>query len=288
MSNLPLVIYLDFDGTIIGDITPQVTEWELVARFAPKHLRAFKASLSSDLEVGNIIRSGFAKMITSIKKTHPNAEFFIYTASDGVWANTVIPCVEAVTGITVNRPILSRKNCLQETYEKSLRMVSPIVYRRLKTSYPDLKTADQVFYNSVLIDNTDVLIAGEKHRNILCPTFDGIYWTDLLRHIPFEVLKRDYVEISMMLRSAGLFPKVSSSHPLSFDEFRMMYYQMLSERIKQQLKDKKKNKSDNLWLVVIKLLTGTSLEKGFSDSTAKYIKKKLASAMHVMNEKRKE
>lgn len=280
-ETVPLVIYLDFDGTIIGDITPQVTEWEIVSKFSPKELKSYKESLRADVAVGNIMRTGLPKMLSTIKSSHPNVEFYIYTASDGVWANTVIPCVEAAADIQFNRPILSRKNCLQQTMEKSLRLIAPIVYRRLKTKYTALKSADQVYQNSILIDNTDVLIDEERHRCIQCPTYNGTYWTDLLRHVPIDTQKRNYLEISIVLRSIGLFPKVSSKEHFTFDEFRAMYYHALSEHIKSSLKDRKKNKSDNLWPVLTKILLNARIDKGLGDSTSKYIKKKLAHAMHM-------
>ena len=280
-DSVPLVIYLDFDGTIIGDITPQVTEWEIVSKFCPKELKAYKESIRADVAVGNIMRTGLPKMLSAIKSAHPNVEFYIYTASDGVWANTVVPCVEAAANIQINRPILSRKNCIQATLEKSLRLIAPIVYRRLKTAYPALKNADQVYQNSILIDNTDVLIDEERHRCIQCPTYNGIYWTDLLRHVPMETQKRNYLELSILLRSVGLFPKISSKEPFAFDEFRAMYYHALAEHIKSSLKDRKKNKSDNLWPILTKLLLNARIDKGLGDSTAKYLKKKLANAMHV-------
>lgn len=278
-TDIPLVIYLDFDGTIIGDITPQVTEWEIISRFCPKELKSFKESLKPDMLA--IMRTNLPKMINTIKSAHPNVEFFIYTASDGVWANTVIPCVEAAAGIEINRPILSRKNCLQATYEKSLRLIAPIVYRRLRSRYTGLRNAEQVYQNSILIDNTDILIDVEQHRCIQCPTYGGIYWNDILRHVPLEVLKQNYMEISIMLRSIGVFPRLSSKEHFTFEEFRMYYYQILSEKIKQALKNRKQNKSDNLWPTLTKILLNARLEKGMSDSLAKYIKKKLASAMHL-------
>lgn len=277
----PLVIYLDLDGTIIGDITPQVTEWEMIAKFCPKQLKTFKESLKVDLATTNIMRTHFSKMLIAVKAAYPNAEFFIYTASEGTWANTIIPCVEAAAGIEVNRPILSRKNCLQSTLEKSLRLVAPIVYRRLKGKYPALTSAEQVYQNSLLIDNTDVLIDGEQHRCLQCPTYNGIYWTDFLRHIPLNDQKRSYLEISIMLRGVGAFPRVSSKDHFTFEEFRVMYYQALADLVKKSATERKKNKSDNLWPVVIKLFIATRLDKGVSDSTCKYLGKKLATLMHM-------
>ena len=282
MSNeIPIVVYLDLDGTIIGDITPQVTEWEILARFCPKQLKTFKDNLKSDLVVGGILRTNFARMITAIKSVYPNVEFFIYTASDGTWANTIIPCVEAAADVTINRPILSRRNCIQNTLEKSLRLVAPIVYKRLKTKYPALTHAEQIYNNSFLIDNTDVLIEGEEQRCLQCPTFNGIYWTDLLRNMPMDHLKRHYMEISIMLRSVEAFPKISSKEHLSFENFRTMYYDTLISNIKKHIRDRKNHKNDNLWPMVAKLLVSARLDKGLSDSTCKYMKKKLASLMHM-------
>jgi hypothetical protein len=281
-THLPIVIYLDLDGTIIGDITPQVTEWELLSRFCPKQVKQFKDNLKSDLAMG-IMRSNLSKAIIAIKNMYPNAEFFIYTASEGTWANTIIPCVEAATNITFNRPILSRKNCIQTSFEKSLRLIAPIIYRRLKPKYPALSSAEQLYQNSFLVDNTDVLIDGEQQRCLQCPTFEGIYWPDLLRHIPIDDQKKRYVEISIMLRSVNLYPKISSKEHFSFEEFRAAYYSALADKIKQTHRERKNHecKSDNLWLALAKILINARLDKGFTDSTCKYMKKKLAGAMHM-------
>lgn len=281
-ADLPIVIYLDLDGTIIGDITPQVTEWEILSRFCPKQLKQFKEYLKADLLMG-IMRSNLSKALIAIKNMYPTAEFFIYTASEGSWANTIIPCVEAATNVTFNRPILSRKNCIQTSFEKSLRLVAPIVHRRLKSKYPALTSVDQLYQNSFLVDNTDVLIDGEQQRCLQCPTFEGIYWPDMLRHIPIDEQKRHYVEISIMMRGVGLYPKVNSKEHFSFEEFRMTYYSALADKIKQTYRDRKNKdrKSDNLWLALAKVLINARLDKGFTDSTCKYMKKKLAGALHM-------
>lgn len=92
---IPLVVVLDLDGTIIGDITPQIVSWEICNDIKSSGGGNFykPKDLYAKLQ-GGIIRPYFAEFIKSLKKNIPNIEFFIFTASEKKWAMNIIGYIE--------------------------------------------------------------------------------------------------------------------------------------------------------------------------------------------------
>ena len=127
-TGAPLVLLLDFDGTLVGRLNCAVCEYELLVR-AHKGLRAFRDDLVARLRYG-IIRPHVEAFL---KAARSELEIFIFTASDARWASFVVPCVEAALGVKFNRPLLTRAHCLTagERVVKSLDRVLPLVHRAL-------------------------------------------------------------------------------------------------------------------------------------------------------------
>lgn len=260
---LPLVIFLDIDGTIIGDILPQVCEWEILETFDRSKLSSFKQSLIEMLQCG-LLRENLSDFLTIMKKSHEHAEFFIYTASDTKWAQFLVPCIEKAIGFQFNRPIFSRKHCISKTneYRKSLNSVLPLVTRRLSPRYKMMNT--KAMRNRVaIVDNNNVLVNGEMHRCIKCPTYEFTYHYDVLAKIGVRLLSKHYVEISHILGRHQLFPETSEQHNshMSFSSFRIKYFESLYAAVLASAKQNKKTKQqDKYWIDLLNTIQTARLE----------------------------
>lgn len=260
---LPLVIFLDIDGTIIGDILPQVCEWEILENYDRAKIPAFRQNLVEMLQCG-ILRENLADFLTMMKKTHDHIEFFIYTASDMKWAQFLVPCIEKAIGFQFNRPIFSRKHCISKTaeYKKSLSSVLPFVTKRLSPKYKLMNTKSM--RNRVaIVDNNNVLVNGEMHRCIKCPTYDYTYHYDILARLSLKVLGSHYGEIASILSRHQLFPEfyVSSNNHMTFTTFRVKYYEALCGAIMSSAKQNKKAvRQDKYWIELLNIMQTANIE----------------------------
>ena len=136
----PMVLLIDLDNTIIGNITPQINEYYLIKDINKKlkkinknQIRYNTKLLHEELEK-YIIRPKFSKFVRNINK-YDNIELFIYTASENSWANYIIKQIEKVINYKFNRPIFTRNNLVineKGKYRKSINVVKPLIIKCLK------------------------------------------------------------------------------------------------------------------------------------------------------------
>lgn len=257
----PIVYFFDIDGTMIGDIGPQCTEWNILRHFAHGKMSLFKKNLIVQLQKG-LLRPGLADFIDFLREKHTNNLIIhVFTASDEKWANFLIPCIENVIGLKFARPIFSRKHC-SEHLKKSLIMTIP----HLKiTSNVDLKNS------MLLIDNSRVLVKGEESRGIYCPSYNYTDVCDICRLVPEEVMVKEYGNIALILQANGFFPN-SSVDSLTYDQFKQLYFKMLYSYL-NILESKQINTPDDFWYLLIKSMRSHSSIKdtNIKDSVIKSI-----------------
>lgn len=266
----PLVILLDLDGTIIGNISPQVCEYELISMYCPSKLKQFKLNLQTQFHQG-LLRPSFTSFLDALKYKFENVEFFVYTASESKWAHLVIGCIENLYGIKLNRPIFNRNHCLQteSSLKKSPRSLLPQIRKALKMKYSDEKLRG---LNKILmIDNLNVLMNSEDEHLILCPTYEFTCYYDVLRLINEDTLQANYMDITKVLNTYGLFPYVSPETPYSYEVFKAIYFDSLSKKIKGTIRGN--SKQDTFW----KLLSDLMVKKleSVNDKVVQYINNKI-------------
>jgi hypothetical protein len=174
----PLLIFLDIDGTIVGDVSKKADEWCIVKELNKyitnnqlKHKRVVfnTAKLHKDL-LAATLRPGLSSFISTVQKKCSPVEFFIYTASTPEWAKFLIKQIEHLTGVKFNRPLFTRPDCVVVSggvLNKSLDKVWAVATRSISKIYTK-NAIDNAC--AILVDNTDV---GEKNL-IHCPTYRGV------------------------------------------------------------------------------------------------------------------
>lgn len=171
MESSTTVILIDLDGTIIGDISPQILAFELSKGLKSTCLKyTFDLVDFRDKLSKGIIRPGFDVFIKTMKQHFGNVEFFIYTASERSWAEFIIKQIELVIGFKFNRPIFSRDHCIQHEreYRKSTSYITKQLQRCLHKKY-NKNAAIQSF---LIIDNNNVYSSNDQKHILLCPSYN--------------------------------------------------------------------------------------------------------------------
>mgnify|MGYP001330953100 FL=1 len=199
----PFVILLDLDHTIQGNIQPQLDEYNFIKYFndkiqPKKYIKQDKDAVKRDFMKG-LLRPNFRTFISKMKSRFPNVEFFVYTASDDLWAKYVVKIIEEVIGIRFNKRIFSRSDCVLDdksnNYMKSIDKLRLELKKILKTKY---KLQPNYHLNHVyLIDNNFVLYRNESEKLIKCPSYLGTVVIDKLRSFPVSFIQDNLREMSL-------------------------------------------------------------------------------------------
>jgi hypothetical protein len=183
MKAAPLVVLLDVDGTLVGDVTPQVEEY--YAAGTSSEGRAAARMLLADALMRGLLRPHTADFLRFLRRS--GMEVFVYTSAERSWALHVVDAIERVTGFTFNRPVFSRRECLQSRsgdFHKSLRHTAPRVSRALLRDHPGLRSRD-LRNRMLLIDNTPgILLHSEKRGMVLVPTYSARVSTSITFGLP--------------------------------------------------------------------------------------------------------
>ena len=235
----PLVILIDLDGTIQGNVCPQVWEYEtigIISGVMKEKVQYKDALLSHDLDKG-LLRPQFAEALIDIKRKHPNVEFFVYTASSDEWANFLVPkIIKHCFGSKniINLPLFTRKHCMSNG-KKRIANVKPEIVSSLNKKYPRA-----VFSNIFLVDNNPVLYGRESDKLILCPTYDKTILLCPIRMIPKYVLTRDYKFIEKVL--------FGTQTSKDLQEFLATYYTKMLKKFIEITKHNASYSKDNYWI----------------------------------------
>jgi hypothetical protein len=122
---LPTIVFLDIDKTIIGRANAAVERYflhkvihEVIdAGELPSSARPSPA-LSPEAEMGPLIRPGFAQAMRHLRGTLPNLELFVCTmGTPSTVSELKVPGIERATGVRFNRPLFHRTLCQSVTVE---------------------------------------------------------------------------------------------------------------------------------------------------------------------------
>lgn len=248
-SSDPLVILLDLDHTIQGNVKPQINEYSLLQhlnypckKMKNKVLRDYTNTIHIDLSKG-LLRPYFKRFIVKLRARYPNIEFFVYTASEDKWAKVIVRMIESYLGICINKYIFTRNHCVitqDGRYMKSIKKNTPILQRLLKKKYYPNTSVSKTFLDHVyLVDNNNVLFPEESKYLIPCKDYEATIVGDPLRNIPMQLIGKQYKNIGQLL-----YPNKSFK---TLYELMTYHYNVLARTEREFEETNLKAKEDTFW-----------------------------------------
>lgn len=274
---LPVVIVLDVDGTIIGDITPQIMVYDIQneVKTAGGSLSYKSKDLPLKLKSG-IIRPYFSKCVQKLKEKIPQIEFFIYTASEKQWAHNIIKQIETAAGFKFNKPYFTRNNCITTDNDitKALKNIKPCIYKTLKKRY-GLKSITDLNDRIIVVDNRNDVYANtyDAQYHIKCSTYDFKYPENIPALVTTEEYKRYWNTIGNVVEKYyGIRP--TPDYLLFQEQFYNIHTKVLASSRKTNnefLKDVFYNK---LYKLIMHVLETKQYDK-FNPAIVRFINKQL-------------
>jgi hypothetical protein len=244
----PIVILLDLDKTLIGDIVPQSEEYYIIKSINNELKNLDKKTISFNFKRlqnelrEHIIRPYLLKFL-NLARSYNNIEIYIYTASDDKWAKTLIPNIEKAINFRFNRPIFTRNNTIikNNNFKKSIKNIKPFIYKSIKNKY-NLNNQNQLEYIMLFDDTRNVLL--EKRLQINVPGYNTLYQIDYLRNIPDRLVKVYYILIE---------DKLKLKHSTDVNGFYSKYHDFIKRRYLYADANTKKYLNDLYWKKIYKV-----------------------------------
>jgi hydroxymethylpyrimidine pyrophosphatase-like HAD family hydrolase len=265
----PLVIVLDIDGTIIGDINPQVVSYEIV-----NELKRRKEKISLDQQdfitklKSGIVRPHFDSFMNELQNY--GVEFFIYTASEKRWAEYLVKKIEQAYNIKFNRPIFTRNHCffVDKDFKKSLKTIKPAIFRTLKKKYAEM-TLGSLRDNIMVVDNRAVYSSTDNKSILICPTYNYKIPENLPVVLKQNVFARHYQPIMETLIKYDIISRPTKY----YINFQKQFYQRYVDDL-THLTSAKEELHDNFFKQLTELITGKGI-RIFDERVVSYLTKKM-------------
>lgn len=284
----PLVLFLDLDGTVVGDVMHIIVEKEIVSHFCPSPAaqKQMKASHVCRMRYG-VIRPRLDSFLRRVEQCNKDPlrsrhiELFLYTAGEDSWAAYIVPVIEAALGFTFNRPIFARKNCLpgpDGAYFKQLTPLLPLVVTCLRRKGYSL-TVSSLQDRIALVDNNPTVIRTtiDRVRLISCKTYNFVLAFDVLRLVDIDVLQSRYEQIARVLTSHGMYPasgEKDAGVPRSCRHFLRVYYGGLTSRLRRSTRaDNGAEIRDRFWVKLRSAMLSPTLVSSLDASHVRAIQR---------------
>lgn len=211
------LIFLDLDGTIIGNVTPLVNEWYMIKKYnnTVKSKEKFKEKVRVCLREW-LLRPHFKYFIDYYK----DDDIYVYTASRYYWAKIVVTCIEDVIGKKFVKQIFARKYCLKTNKKRMSMVLRDIGFNGVNES-PSI----------ILVDNNYVLNDDESRYLLKAPSYTAIVMQDILENIPSRIISKSYLKIKTDLQSCNMYPytlRYQSMQEPNEESFYATYYNYLN------------------------------------------------------------
>ena len=266
MSTSPFVIVFDIDGTLIGDIRPQLVLYELHNALKQKgdnkaaNLFLKPSIFREKLERG-ILRPHIVYFIKKIKQFYNNnVEFYIYTASEKAWAQFLTPHLEKCLDIKFKRPLLTRDNCVD-------------LYKKVSTVYDCITKKNNLvdIENKVLIIDNNATVYGNNQKHVLiCNTYDACKLENLLCYIDESMYEKHKETIVNVI--SNYIPELKTS--ADFYQFQKRYYVYYLKNLQDAQKRNALHSKDKFFLNLTNTILYKNI-KSYNDKTIRYLNKKL-------------
>lgn len=261
MKPTPIVILLDVDGTIVGNVEHQVAMYDIISTMKKKKVKIpyVQRDMHEALQFNGLARPSFRCFIDDLESN--NIEVFIYTAAEKTWAEHIVKNLEAAFNIKINRPIFNRSHCvtINNQIMKSIQKVTPMVTKTLKSKGYDTSNLST---RMMAVDNNPVFI--ENHLQILCSTYSVISPVNIPAFIPkhvFDSNTKDIINVLCSYYPSHIKPTTN------YMKLQRYFYTMYIELLSENLRVKQETYHDSLFKVIKDVL----LTKKVTNITPEYI-----------------
>jgi hypothetical protein len=191
MKILPFIIIFDIDQTIIGDITMQTIEnnlLEYIYNICKKkgiNTKCQYIDLDMQYELKNgLLRPYVREFIETCNKKFKNVEVFFYTNSTYKWTNKILgKNIEKALNIKVNRPFFTKENSMSLDIKKSLVNIYPLIIKSLIKKFPLMKYEKNTEYilnnRTIFIDDIKDNIISYTNRQLVCSAYNYFSYYDI-------------------------------------------------------------------------------------------------------------
>lgn len=215
MQQLPFIMFLDIDKTLIGQAHAASHRFWLHAAVRelaeagvlPRGAGARLPVLDPAAEMAPLLRPGVAEGLRRIRRALPGAELFVCSAGTRALVHGLkVPGIERACGLKFNRPVFCastdpRENCRSVAFGhlKLVRACFDRAALSLRRKYPALRDAaarEAVFDTRFfMVDDTAsvALDAPSNKRLIQCPPYEVRPWADPFEGVPRTILTHPLV-----------------------------------------------------------------------------------------------
>jgi hypothetical protein len=203
-NGLPYIFIFDWDGTIAGKVDFQSHQYSLHNTMKKHGFKPLKQHPIPPAFYPNakLIRPGFASFVKAMKKIYPDAQFFIYTASEKQWANQEIAWTEKTHDIKFNRPLFTREDCTVDAVgnnRKSIARVFPRIMKSISKEYPLTGAQRQhVLEHNLLVIDNNAVYTDRTDKLLLCPDYNYAVFENLLHGIPLDARKHPIIQQQLL------------------------------------------------------------------------------------------
>lgn len=229
------VILLDIDGTMVGNVMYQVCHYDIINGVNAGLMEKFKRKLKRDLRSG-LMHPDLKPFLMANKDRY---QFFVYTASEDLWARILVDCMEQVLGFKFNRPLFTRNDCHAGTFTKSIDLVQPRIHKHL--------AGKKIVVRDIFIIDNNKTLSEKKHLLILCPTYHQHVVSDVLRFLKPADVQRNLPFIAATLVSYRMLPKSVNPASIKYADMITMYNRFFDKVLLDTLY---KIDDNNCWLVM--------------------------------------
>ena len=265
---LPFVFVLDLDGTIVGRVDFQSQQYILYSTLRQSGFKVAKQYTIPPAYFPNarLVRPGLASFMKEIYTLYgQQAYFFVYTASEKSWAMQQIAWIEKTHGVKFMRPLFTRDDCIVSpggNMRKSLTKIWPRICRALPAMSPKDRT-HILEHQTLIIDNNPVFV-DHTDKLLLCPTYDYMFFENMLHGIPAEARKHPNVDrlILGFINEGLLCPHVETSrNQKEVDGMRQLakQYNWLAGKCAKISEENQQHIKDHFWSILRKLLVGNGV-----------------------------
>ena len=272
---LPLVVILDWDGTIAGNVEYQAAKHSISLLLKNNGFKINNKNSKAFYPSQKLIRKGFKDFIETLEQLYNNnIYFFIYTASDPIWAQKEISWVEKIYDIKFQRPLFTRKDCVRDNkgvYIKSLNRIFPRIIRSINKNMKNNLTKYQTDFiydrNTLIIDNT-MVYEDNLDKLLLCPDYNYTIFEDIMEDVPSKSLQNHRINLHVknLINSDKVY---FSENTKNMNKLLHQKHSWITSKIESIMQSNKKYTKDNFF----PQLTSLIVKNKFTNFNPKIVNK---------------